>query len=276
MIKLPFYVVSLLLLPCICAQAASAITLHTDVEADAAMKWAGGGKSGICPEVLRAISRKDAGIEFAWGADPVPQKRLVVEAEMGRIDIVCGLGRTPEREKQLVIPSVALYDDTLVAAVRAGDTLRLNDLADLKKLAPSDIILLTYGARLVGRLAELGIHQVDDGARTPADNLGKLVRGRGRVFLFHEPGMAWEVRQAGLEDRVEVLPNTLSVDQHYLMLSRRVPADVVRRINAALAELKSDGTLHNIALRWSPGLRPSGRHGAAMEPEASASLAQAR
>ena len=93
MTKLPLYL-ALTLLPCLHA-AAGGITLRTEMEADAAMKWAAGGGSGICPEVLRAISRKDPGIEFAWGADPVPQKRVVAEAEAGRIDVVCGLGRTP-------------------------------------------------------------------------------------------------------------------------------------------------------------------------------------
>ncbi|HEX7644027.1 MAG TPA: ABC transporter substrate-binding protein [Burkholderiaceae bacterium] len=272
MTKLPLYL-ALTLLPCLHA-AAGGITLRTEMEADAAMKWAAGGGSGICPEVLRAISRKDPGIEFAWGADPVPQKRVVAEAEAGRIDVVCGLGRTPEREQQLVIPAVVLYDDTLVAAVRAGDSLRVSELAELKKLPPSDTILLTHGARLVGRLAELGVRQVDEGAKSPADNLEKLVRGRGRVFLFHEPGLTWEIRQAHLEDKVEVLPAVLSVDQHYLMLSRRVPAEQVKRITAALIELKNDGTLHEIAARWSPGLRR--RHGASQEREASATMAESR
>ncbi|HEX8956627.1 MAG TPA: transporter substrate-binding domain-containing protein [Burkholderiaceae bacterium] len=273
MTKLPLYF-ALLLLPCLHAPAAGAVTLRTEVEADASMKWVAGGTSGICPEVLRAISRKDPGIEFAWSAGPVPQKRVVAEAETGRIDVVCGLGRTPEREQQLVIPAVVLYDDTLVAAVRAGDPLRVSDLAELKKLPPSDTVLLTHGARLVGRLAELGVRQVDEGARSPADNLEKLVRGRGRVFLFHEPGMAWEIRQAHLEDKVEVLPAILSVDQHYLMLSRRVPSELVKRITAALTALKNDGTLHDIAARWSPGLRR--RHGALQEWDAAATMAGPR
>lgn len=274
MTKLPCYLAVFALLPCLPLQAAGTVTLRTEVEADAPIKWepggAAGARNGLCPEILRAISRKDPGIAFTWNTYPVPQKRLVVEAEQGRIDIACGLGRTKERERQLVIPAVALYDDALVAAVRTGDALRLNDLADLKKLPSADTILLTYGARLVDRLGALGIRQVDDGARTPADNLEKLVRGRGRVFLFHEPGMAWEIRQAGLEDKVEILPAVLSVDQHYLMLSCRVPADLVKRITAALTELKNDGTLHEIASHWSPGLRGQGRHAAAGEGEASA------
>ncbi|MBV8634643.1 MAG: ABC transporter substrate-binding protein [Burkholderiaceae bacterium] len=259
---------ALMLLPCLPAQAES-MALHTDMEADASMKWTADGKGGICPEVLRAIMRRDPSIELSWSTNPVPQKRLVAEAEQGKVDFVCGLGRTPEREQQLVILPTILYEDTMVAAVRMGDTLRISELADLKKLPPTDTILLTYGARAAGRLAKMGIRQVDDGGRTPADNLGKLVRGRGRVFLYHEPGMAWEIRRAHLEDKVEELPVALSVDQHYLMLSHSVPPEVVKRIGAVLAELKSDGTLRNITAHWSPGLR-SANH-AVPEREAAAS-----
>ncbi len=255
-------------LRCGAAQAAEPFVLHTEMEAEAVMKWSADGKEGICPEILRALSRRDARLQFAWKDYPVPQKRLVVEVEQGSIDFACGLGRTPERERQLVIAPVALYDDALVAAVRKGDALVLGDLADLKKLPPSDVILLTYGARLAGRLAALGIHQIDDGAKRPGENLEKLTRGRGRVFLYHEPGMAWEIQHASLEDKVEILPVILSVDEHYLMLSRRVPPEVVKRVSDALAQLKGDGTLHNIALHWSPGLRAASRHGASQAREA--------
>ncbi|HEY8026227.1 MAG TPA: transporter substrate-binding domain-containing protein [Burkholderiaceae bacterium] len=255
-------IAAMLLLPCLQAMAADPIVLHTFIEADAEMKWGVDGKTGLCPEILKAIAHKDAGLKFVWDSYPVPQKRLVAEVEVGRIDFACALGRTPEREQQLIIPPIALYDDSLVAAVRRGDPLVLNALPDLKKLPLQDIILLTYGARLVGRLGELGIHQVDDGAKRPGDNLQKLARGRGRVFLFHEPGMAWEIRRAGLQDKLKILPTILSVDQHYLVLSRHATPEVVRRISDALTQLRNDGTLHNIAAHWSPRIDALSNHSA--------------
>jgi len=242
---------ALLVFTCLPALAADTVVLHTYMESDAEMKWDADGKRGICPEIFRAITRRDAGLKFRWEDYPVPQKRLVADLELGHIDVACALGRTAEREQQLVMAPVALYDDGLVAAVRKGDALVVNDLADLRKLPPDDIILLTYGARLVGRLGDLGIHQIDDGAKRPGDNLQKLVRGRGRVFLFHEPGMAWEIHRAGLDDKVEVLPGVLSVDQHYLWLSPHMAPELVRRISRALSELENDGTLRHIAARWS-------------------------
>jgi ABC-type amino acid transport substrate-binding protein len=245
------YFFVLLFFPCLYALAAEPIVLYTYMEADAEMKWNVDGKNGICPEILRAITRADAGLKFAWADYPVPQKRLVADLELGRIDVACALGRTAEREQKLIVAPVPLYDDALVAAVRKGDTLVVNELADLGKLPPGDIILLTYGARLVGRLGDLGIRQIDDGAKRPGDNLQKLARGRGRVFLYHEPGMAWEIRRAGLEDKLEILPGVLSVDQHYLWLSRAATPELVRRITDALRRLENDGTLRTIAARWS-------------------------
>ncbi len=242
---------ALLVSVCLPAPAAEAVVLHTYMESDAEMKWDADGKRGICPEIFRAITRRDAGLKFSWEDYPVPQKRLVADLELGHIDVACALGRTAEREQQLVLTPVVLYDDALVAAVRKGDALVVNELADLGKLPPNDIILLTYGARLVGRLGDLGIRQIDDGAKRPGDNLQKLVRGRGRVFLFHEPGMAWEIHRAGLDDKVEVLPGVLSVDQHYLWLSPHMAPELVRRISRTLSELENDGTLGHIAARWS-------------------------
>ncbi|MES2151369.1 MAG: transporter substrate-binding domain-containing protein [Pseudomonadota bacterium] len=246
----------LLLLAALClsaaAPAADVATLRTGMESGAELKWNADGKRGLCPEILRAIMRHTPSLKIVWSNRPMPQKRLVAEVESGHLDLACALGRTPERDAHFTIPDVALYNNTLVAALRNGDALRLTRLEDLKQLASHELILVNGGARLVERLREKGIVQVDEGGKHPEDNLRKLALGRGRVFLYHEPGMAWEIERAGLTGKLRIAPAVLSVDPHYLLLSPRVPPALAARISAALNQLKSDGSLRAIALHWSP------------------------
>ena len=227
------------------------VTLGTQIEADSEPKWRDDGKSGLCPDILRAMMRKDAGLRVVWPARAVPQRRLTAQLEHGLLDLACALGRTDERDQLFAIPPTALYEDKLVAAVRAGDHLQLRGLGDLAHLPAGDKVLVNSGARLVERLDKLGVTHVDDGGKQPADNLQKLALGRGRVFLFHEPGMAWEIHRAGLAGKLQVLPTPLSTDPHYLMLSRQLPPQTVARIANVLLQLDKDGTLRTIAARWS-------------------------
>jgi ABC-type amino acid transport substrate-binding protein len=232
---------------------ADVVTLRTQIEADSEPKWRDNGKSGLCPDILRAMMREDAGLRVVWPAHAVPQRRLTAQLERGLLDLVCALGRTDEREQLFAIPPTVLYEDKLVAAVRAGDPLHLRSLGDLTHLPAGDRVLVNGGARLVERLDKLGVPNVDDGGRQPADNLQKLAIGRGRVFLFHEPGMGWEIHRAGLAAKLQVLPAPLSTDPHYLMLSGQLPPQTVARIANVLRQLDKDGTLRDIAARWSYG-----------------------
>jgi ABC-type amino acid transport substrate-binding protein len=245
-------------LPASCQSAADQVVLRTRMETDAELKWRPDGQSGLCPEILQAIMRRAPELKIEWPGQAVPQRRLVAQLDQGVLDLACALGRTPERERSFTIPDVVLYHDQLLAAVRAGDGLKLTGLRDLAALPPGDVVLVNSGARLVQRLRELGVTQVDEGGRRPEENLRKLALKRGRVFLYHEPGMHWEIYRAGLARELQVLPTVLSSDPHYLLLSRRLPPATVLRLTEALRQLRDDGSLHGIAARWSHpnGQRP--------------------
>ncbi len=233
------------------AQAAEPLALRTSIEANSALKWRADGRSGLCPEILRALERSDGALKVSWSMQRMPQRRLVEDVARGRLDLACALGRTPEREERFIIPDISLYNNELVAAVRQGDALQLAGLQDLARLPRSDVVLVNAGARLVARLREMGVAHVDEGGKSPEDNLHKLAAGRGRVFLYHEPGMRWELAHAGLAAQVQVLGVALSTDAHYLLLSPQLAPATVQRITQALRNMHADGSLRAITARWS-------------------------
>ena len=241
----------LLLAACMHAQAAEPLALRTSIEANSELKWRPDGRSGLCPDILRALERSDGALKVSWSPQRTPQRRLVEDVARGRIDLACALGRTQEREERFAIPDVILYNNELVAAVRQGDPLQLASLAELARLPAPDVVLVNAGARLVARLREMGVAHVDEGGKNPQDNLRKLAAGRGRVYLYHEPGMRWEIGRAGLGAQLQVLNVALSTDAHYLLLSPQLPRATVQRITQALRNMHADGSLRAITVRWS-------------------------
>lgn len=233
--------------------AAEPLVLHTRIETDSGVKWGGDGNSGICPDILNALSKRLVDAKIVWGevSEALPQRRLLAEVQMGHLDLACAFGKSDEKSKAFYIPETSIYMNHLVAVVRSNDTLSLAQLNDLRKLEDADVVLLNFGARLVDRLHQIGVKHVDQGAERPDENFKKLVLGRGRVYLYHEPGMSWELARSGLTTKLKVLPTHLSADQHYLLVSHAVPDAVRLQMEHALDTLKHDGSLAQIEAKWS-------------------------
>jgi ABC-type amino acid transport substrate-binding protein len=211
-----YWLISLPLLLTAPVFAADVITLRTAAEIESAPKWINGTADGLCPDILHAIEKQDPGLRFTGQSQAIPQLRLLSYVASGELDVACGMSHRPDRDADFVVPPTVHYEDRLVAIVAAGDKLELQSLDDLKKLPASDTILLNSGARLEQRLNKMGIKQIDAGAHLPQDNLKKLIAKRGRVFLYHDIGTAWEIQQSGLIGQLRVLPTVLDVSQHYL------------------------------------------------------------
>lgn len=232
---------------------ARAEVLRTRIELDSGIKWVDHMAIGICPDILASLAQHLGDVEIDWGepGGALPQKRLLTDVQLGRLDLACAFGKTAGREQSFIIPAEPLYTNRVVAAVRSADKLDIRRFEDLAQLHANETILLNWGARLVERLEKLGIRNVDQGAERAPENLRKLVLGRGRVFLFHEPGMSWEVSSAGLTGQVKILPTALSTDAHYLLLSHHVSPLLVARVTQALRHMRSDGSLPRIEAKWS-------------------------
>ena len=245
--------IGLVLLFCAAGEQASAAEpglLRAGVQAQADFEWTADGLRGLCPDILSALQKRDPALKFHWAPPALPERRLLSELSVGDLDVACGFARSPERERQFQVPDVVLYEKTLVAVVRDGDPLDLNSLADLKTLSAKDVVLVNTGNQISGRLHQFGVDRVDDGGQNSAANLQKLMLGRGRVFLYDDPAIDWEARRTKFSGRLHAIAAALDVDRYYMLLSRRLPPDTVRRISVALVHLRDDGSLREMVERW--------------------------
>ena len=230
--------------------AAEAMALRAGVLAQSDFEWAPDGEHGLCPDIFKAVQKIDPELQVSWSKPALPERRLLSELGVGDLDVACGFTRTREREHQFRIPDVVLYEKTLVAVVRDGDSLDLNSFADLKALAGKDTILVNAGSQVPERLRQLGVARIDEGGASSAVNLQKLVLGRGRVFLYDDPMIDWEARRAHFNGQVHAIPAALDVNRYYMLLSQRLPAATVQRFGKALARLRDDGSLREIIEHW--------------------------
>ncbi|HEY8026557.1 MAG TPA: transporter substrate-binding domain-containing protein [Burkholderiaceae bacterium] len=224
--------------------------LRAGVQNQTDVEWMPDGYRGLCPDIFRSLEKHDPGLKVRWNVPAMPERRLLSELAAGEIDIACGIIRSPERDRDFQIPDVVLYEKTLIAVVRDGDPLDLNSLADLKTLSRGDVVLVNSGGQMSGRLRQVGIVNVDDGGRNSAANLQKLILGRGRVFLYDDPAVDWETRHPKYAGSLHAIPAALDVDRYYMFLSHRVSREMSKRIGAALARMRDDGTLRAIVERW--------------------------
>lgn len=230
--------------------AAETVALRTGILAQSDFEWTADGEHGLCPDIFKAVQRLDPGLQFTWTKPALPERRLLSELGVGDIDVVCGFARTPEREQQFQIPEVVLYEKTLVAVVRDGDSLDLNNFTDLKSLAGKDTILVNAGSPVPIRLRQLGVSRIDEGGASSAVNLQKLLLGRGRVFLYDDPAVDWEARRGHFGAQVHAIPAALDVNRYYMLLSQRLSPATVQRLGKDLARLRDDGSLREIIERW--------------------------
>jgi ABC-type amino acid transport substrate-binding protein len=225
--------------------------IRTAPEVNAAPKWLDDGRAGLCADVLHAIEAATPSIRFTFPEGALPQTRLMQYLASDKLDIACGIGRRPGDTVDYVVLPTVVYEDRLVGAVRAADDLRLDSLDDLRSLGRDNVILLNHGARLVERLHAMGLTQLDADANGPEQNLKKLAAGRGRLFLYHEPGLSWEIDRSGLAGQLRVLPTEFEVGQHYMMVSRRLARPAIEALAGALAAAEQRGDLRRIIGRWS-------------------------
>jgi ABC-type amino acid transport substrate-binding protein len=239
-----------LLLFAVHVRAAEAVALRTGILAQSDFEWTADGDHGLCPDIFKAVQKIDPGMQFTWTRPALPERRLISELGVGDIDVACGFVRTPEREQQFQIPEVVLFEKTLVAVVRDGDKLDLNNFGDLKALGGRDTVLVNAGSQVPARLRRLGVSKVDDGGASSAVNLQKLLLGRGRVFLYDDPALDWEARHTHFGVQVHAIPAALDVNRYYMLLSQRLSPALTQRLGRDLARLRDDGSLREIIERW--------------------------
>jgi len=201
-----------------------------------------GGKTsigGFCVDVLRAIEAIEPGLKFVGDQNWLPLARVYG----GPDDVVCGLLYTKERALKYDYISPALFSVNYLLVVRADDDIKVNDWDDIRKLGNEGIILSLHNFAISDILRGLGGLQVDSTAVSSKSNLNKLLANRGRFYCHRSPGIATEIRKAGLEGKVKLLPKVMLKEQFYMLVSKTVSADDAKKLRAAIVQLDNQGML---------------------------------
>jgi len=170
--------------------------------------------------------------------------------EAGQLDAVCGLIRNEERAAAYRIPETPLFTVAYHFLVRADDQVNVKNLDEVRKLKNNGVILVNGGSGAVTFLKNAGNLKIDNLASSTARNIEKLLAGRGRFFYYRQPGLNSEIRKAGHEGKVRILPTVFDAQVFYMMLGPHMPKETEARLVQALARLNERGELKQIAERW--------------------------
>lgn len=226
---------------------AHAIELRTVAQDSAPKYYLENGKmAGLCVDIMNAMQKLDPGLKFVGHERFQPISRIQDDLEHGRIDVFCGMIRTIVREAMFTFVDIPLYWTETRLAVRKSDPIAYMSLDGLKKLEQGTLVLVVHGTAHVDFLRQHGVTDLDTGARTTADNIKKLLAGRGRFIYQTDLALAHEMRINNLYEKMRVLPGSLHTEAQYFSVSKSLHWGVTTRIKAALQTLHANGELERL------------------------------
>lgn len=198
---------------------------------------------GLCVDIMKAMEAIDPHLRFSGFDRFYPIARIEEDLTVGERDVFFGMIRTPKRESKLTFIDIPLYQTNTRLAVRRGDPVTVRSLSDLRTLGKDGIVLVVHGTAHADFLAGQEGLIIDPGASTTAQNMKKLLAGRGRFIYQTDLALAHELRQKKLTDKISVLPISIKSEPQYLAVSKSVPEPVVNQLRMALETLHKTGEL---------------------------------
>lgn len=210
--------------------------------------------SGICADVYAALERIDPELKVRGLEKELSLSLNEKALETGSNDINCGMGKSPKRNEFLRYVEL-VATTSMVVAVRADDPIKsIHDLDELVKLSKESPVIVRRATVFADRLKELGV-AVDDSRADNADNLRKLIAGRGRYYYNIDYLLAEQLREPEFAKKVRLLPTRYETQQMYIVVSKKLDVQVDAKISAAFATLRKSGELETIFKKY--GLTPS-------------------
>ncbi|HSY30118.1 MAG TPA: transporter substrate-binding domain-containing protein [Burkholderiaceae bacterium] len=211
---------------------------------------------GLCIDIMRAIERVDPGIKFVGDQEWQPRARIDNGLMTGNIDVICGIPRVKNEDKNYDFIQTPLFSVNYMLAVRADDTVQVSGWDDIRKLGNDGIVLAIHGFGIVEMMEGQGGLRIDAGAHTSQANLEKLLAHRGRFYIHRSPGIKAEIRLAGLEKQLKVLPVQIAKQEFYMATSKKLAANDFRKLSAALAQLGKRGELVSLFAKYQDESQP--------------------
>jgi polar amino acid transport system substrate-binding protein len=210
----------------------------------------GGQASGVCPDIYAALERVDKDLKIR-GAErllslPLAERGL----EDGSLDINCSFGKSPQRDTYLRYVD-ELVSTSMVIAVRADDPIvDIKNMQELVRLSQQgNPIIVRRGTAFVERLQKLGA-VIDYQSTDNKVNITKLINRRGRFYYNIDYLMAVQVKEEPGLGKMRILPTAFEPQVTYIVVSKKLPLSVDKRIQAAMAELRKTGELQQILTRY--------------------------
>lgn len=205
---------------------------------------------GLCIDILRAIEAVDPQLKFVGDQVWQPLARMEAGMATGDMDVICGLLRTEARESRYAYIDTPLFPVSYYLIARADDGVQIQGWEDVRKLGDRGIVLVINGFGILGKLESVPGLKIDSGAYTSRGNFDKLLAGRGRFYYHRSPGINAEIRNAGVEGKVRILPTAMHREKFYMAASKRLPAKTVNRLSKAIALLERSGELARLFRNW--------------------------
>lgn len=224
--------------------AAADEVLRTTAQAGMTLKFnAGGdGPQGFCIDYVRALQRVDPGLQFSGLEDATPLMRIESDLAAERIDLFFGLLKTRERAARFrFVETPPLYSIRHQVAVRADDRVDVRSFDDIRALGAQGVVLATRGTGYVSFLADQPGLIVDAGAADNAQNLRKLLGGRGRFFYQADATLRHVIEAEGLQGRVRILPTAFHADAQLLAHAPSLAPERLGRVVAAMRAVELNG-----------------------------------
>lgn len=227
-----------------------AVRVAAQIESEPKFVAQGGAVAGNCIDIFRAIERVEPAIRFIGDQQWLPLKRIEAMIAGGKLDAACGVLKTDERIAAYKIPDTPLLSVTYHLVARADDEINPKSWDEIRRLNADGIILVNAGSGPVSMLKKIGNLRIDSTAPSTAQNIEKLLAGRGRFFYYRNPGLNSEIRKSGFEGRVRVLPSVFDTQAFYMILGLHLSKDVEAKITQALLKLNEHHELRHIADKW--------------------------
>jgi polar amino acid transport system substrate-binding protein len=205
---------------------------------------------GLCIDIMRAIERIQPDLKFVGDQIWEPLVRVETGVANGTLDATCGFLRNSVREAKFNYIEPPLFPVHYYLVVRNDDDVRVKNWDDVRKLGDQGIVLLINGFGMINRLHDIGGLKIDAGATDSKTNLEKLLARRGRFYIHRSPGIETEIRKAGLQDKVRLLPTIIHTETFHMVVSKTMPAETVDKIRRAVQQLESTGELKQLLEKW--------------------------
>ncbi|RMD01803.1 hypothetical protein EAY64_01615 [Aquitalea palustris] len=202
--------------------------------------------SGFSSELLQAMADK-AAIPLTLQLLPWARGYAMTQSTPG--SLLFSTVRTPERENLFRwVGPISPRRIYLYRLTRRKD-IQLRNIEQLKQLRTSTL----FESATQKRLLELGLRigEEQDSGRSDAVNLGKLLLGRVDLVAMLDWAMAWQLQQSGQDAHLVQAVALLDGDsQYWYALNRQTPEETVRRLQAALNALETNGYAERLRQKY--------------------------